>query len=218
VKTVHRKTSFDDQEAKPPHASTFRKKLVAAICIGLAALNTLSAEQMSEFLVSAVSARNPESRINAASPYDDLIIPTCNQPAAGVKLIGWGKTGIHFMVPKKGFQIQGGKPDVDYVRYVIKPTDGKSYLQLWFGGMALSAEPRAQLLAESIDSSHRNLKSEEGQVVGKDNRRRGRDGAKWRQTAVVAASGAIYESAELNDARLFDKIVDSICEVPFDKK
>jgi len=49
-----------------------------------------------------------------------LTVPTCVQPASNQKQIGWGKYGLHFTVPKDGMKILGGKPDVNYILYVIK--------------------------------------------------------------------------------------------------
>jgi hypothetical protein len=51
-----------------------------------------------------------------------LTVSACGQPESNQKQIGWGKYGLHFTVPKDGMKILGGEPDVDYVRYVIKPT------------------------------------------------------------------------------------------------
>ena len=46
-------------------------------------------------------------------------IPACVDAAKGQRLIGWGKYGLFFAVPKRGVKILGGKPDVDYVKFVI---------------------------------------------------------------------------------------------------
>src|SRR5260221_13731177 len=68
-------------------------------------------------------------------------IPACRRPLKGQSLVGWGKYGLFFSVPKHGVKILGGKPDVDYVKFVIKPTNHDAALALWFGGMAFNPDP-----------------------------------------------------------------------------
>jgi hypothetical protein len=80
---------------------------------------------------------------------NNLNIPVCGKQVAGVKRIGWGEYGLKFDVTERRVRIPGGEPDVDYVRYVIKPKAGKSYLQLWFGAMAMSLEPEDEQFVKS---------------------------------------------------------------------
>lgn len=143
-----------------------------------------------------------------------LTVPTCVQPESNQKQIGWGKYGLHFRVPKNGIKVLGGKPDVDYVRYVIKPNNGESYLNLWFGPMSISTEPDDQQFVESVDFSQRNLASAKGAVIGMDSWGRLSGGLSWRHTAAFE-SGAVYRNADKESAALFDQIINSICAVDY---
>src|SRR5262249_18483448 len=148
-------------------------------------------------------------RVVMSPVQNQLTVPACVQPDSAHKLIGWGKYGLHFTVPSAGVQILGGEPDVDYVRYVIKPDKNAFYLELWFGPYSISTEPDDERFVESIEFSQRNLTSSKG-VVGMDSRGRTRNALNWRQTAAFG-SGAVYRDVDSESAALFDKIIDSIC-------
>lgn len=164
-----------------------------------------------------VSPKVSAVRIVMSPSNNDLVVPKCTSPPLGQKQIGWGKYGLHFAVPEKDVEIRGGEPDVDYVRYVIKPAAGKSYLELWFGSMAISTEPDDKLFVESADFSQRNLTSFDGRVIGKDSRGHLQNGASWRQTA-ASGSGAIYGDASAEEAHLFDQIINSICTTSYARR
>ena len=117
----------------------------------------------------------------------------------------------------KNVKILGGKPDVDYVRYVIKPNNGDFYLNLWFGPNSISMEPDDQQFVESVDFSQRNLVSAQGEVIGMDSWGRLSSGLSWRHTAAFG-SGAVYRSADKESAALFDQIINSICTVDYPRK
>jgi hypothetical protein len=148
---------------------------------------------------------------------NDLTVPTCAQPGPNQKQIGWGKYGLHFTVPKDGIKVLGGKPDVDYVRYVIKPNKGESYLNLWFGPYSISTEPDDEQLVESADFTQRNLVSVRGEVLGMDSSGRLSSGLIWRHTGAFG-SGAVYRNASKEEALLFNQIINSICTVPYPGK
>jgi hypothetical protein len=146
-----------------------------------------------------------------------LTVPTCGQPESNQKQIGWGKYGLHFTVPKDGVKILGGEPDVDYVRYIIKPNKGESYLDLWFGPYSISTEPDDQQFVESVDFFQRNLTSVKGEVIGMDSWGRPSSALSWRHTAAFG-SGAVYRNADKESAALFDQIINSICTVDYHQK
>jgi hypothetical protein len=120
-------------------------------------------------------------------------------------------------VPKDGMKSLGGNPDVDYVRYVIRPNKGASYLNLWFGPYSISTEPDDQQFVESVDFSQRNLASVKGGVIGMDSWGRLSSGLSWRHTAAFG-SGAVYRNADKESAALFDQIINSICTVDYPQK
>jgi hypothetical protein len=165
-------------------------------------------------LVFVVKPRTSQVRIVMTLAENDLTVPTCSQPGSSQKQIGWGQYGLHFTVPKDGMNVLGGKPDVDYVRYVIKPNKGESYLELWFGPYAFSTEPDDEQFVESVGFSQRNLVSLNGEAMGKDSWGQLKRGLSWRHTGGLG-SGATYRNANKEEAHLFDQIINSICTVPY---
>lgn len=149
-------------------------------------------------------------RIVMKPAENDLTFRACVQPDSTQKQVGWGKYGLHFAVPKDGMQIFGGRPDVDYVRYVVKPDKSDSYLELWFGPYSISTEPDDEQFLDSVGFSQRNLVSAKGDVVGMDSWGWVSKRLKWRHAAAFG-SGAVYRDADKESAVLFDKIIDSIC-------
>jgi hypothetical protein len=148
----------------------------------------------------------------ASNNDNDLTAPSCRKHRPGTKRIG-GRVG--FDVPGRNVQVLGGKPDVDYVRYVIKPKTGDSYLELWFGPYALSMTPSDDDFLNSVTFSERRIVSASMGVIGTDTRGQLQNQEKWRQAAVAASGGAWYRAKTAEDAALFDQIVDSMCVVPF---
>jgi hypothetical protein len=156
-------------------------------------------------------------RIVMSLAENALAVPTCVKPESNQKLIGWGKYGLHFPVPKDGMEILGGEPDVDYVRYIVKPNKGESYLNLWFGPNSISTEPDDEQFVVSVDFSQRNLASVKGGVIGMDSWGRLGSGLRWRHAAAFG-SGAVYRNADIESAALFDQIINSICTVDYPQK
>jgi hypothetical protein len=164
-------------------------------------------------LAFVVTPGTSQVRIVMTLAENDLTVPTCAQPEPGQKLIGWGKYGLQFAVPKDGMQVLGGEPDVDYVRYVVKPHKGESYLELWFGPYSMATEPDDEQFVESANFSQRNLVSVKGEVIGMDSWGQLNSGLSWRHTGAFG-SGAIYRNVSQEAAPLFDQIINSICKVP----
>ena len=148
---------------------------------------------------------------------NDLPVPACSQPGRNQRLIGWGKYGLHFSVPKNEVKVLGGKADVDYVRYVIRPKSGNSFLALWFGPYAISSEPDDEQFVNSSTFSQRNLVAVEGGALGADTWGQSKNGLGWRHTGTMG-SGAVYQGATKEEAQLFDQIINSICTVPYPKR
>jgi hypothetical protein len=144
-----------------------------------------------------------------------LVMRACEKPLPGMRRIGWGKSGLQFDVPEDGTEIVGGKPDVDYVRYGIRRKGAKSYLQLWFGPDAMSTDPEDSEFINSAVFQQRNVVRPGGADVGLDSSGRSSDGSNWRQTAVSFEGGAIYKAATPDDSDFFDRIINSLCEVPY---
>jgi hypothetical protein len=155
-----------------------------------------------------------EIRVAMDVSTGSLVIPVCGKPGPGQKQIGSGKYGLQFRVPARTVRILGGKADVDYVRYTIKPKMGHAYLELWFGPYAMNSDPDDDLLVNSVKFEQRNVVASDGGVVGQDSWGELASGSIWRQTAVMAVGGSRYQNATPQDANFFDRVVASICQVP----
>jgi hypothetical protein len=176
-----------------PTASSRRNTMRTATCI------------FALVFVFATRAAETQEQVGAASR-----VPACANPSSGHKLIGWGEDGLKFSVPKRGVKILGGKPDVDYVRFVIKPNDRDVRLVLWFGPYALKQEPERETLETSATFTQTKLLGSDGATIGLDSRGQYHNNTKWRHFA-IGAQGAVYESVSPADATLFDQIIESAC-------
>jgi hypothetical protein len=143
-----------------------------------------------------------------------MVLSACGKQGSHLRRVGWGKYGLQFDVPVNEARISGGKPDVDYVRYVIKPMNGDGYLELWFGPMAFSPEPDKELLLNSVRVQKRKVVNVTGEEIGQDSSGKLKTGKIWRHTffLVGGADGTQYESVQEN-VELFNRIVDSACFV-----
>lgn len=146
-------------------------------------------------------------------PESEVVVPSCRKKQAHESQVGWRR--LQFFVQKHGLKLLGGKPDVDYVRYLIRPTSGEGFLELWFGPYAMSSDPDDDLFLASQSFEQRDLALADGTVIGIESRGRFRNGNLWRQTAVFIEGGARYRDARPATARLFDQVIDSACELSY---
>jgi hypothetical protein len=149
---------------------------------------------------------------------DSLALPTCAKTKEGSRAIGWGKYGLQFSVPTHSTNIAGGRPDVDYVRWIISPQKGSSNLALWFGPYTANLEPEDDRFIQSASFIQRTIVVGDGAQAGIDSRGKLRGGGEWRHTAILGQGAAMYTNANPDDRELFDHIIDSICEVPYPTK
>jgi hypothetical protein len=155
---------------------------------------------------------NGRVNVTLSASSGDLTAPACGPRKRGTKRIGWQLT--FFDVPGRNVILSGGKWDVDYVVYSVKPKSGESYLQLWFGPYAISTVPDDEDFVSSVSFSERNIVAPSIGEVGIDTRGNLASRERWRQTVVGGMGGARYKAKTPEDAILFDQIVDSICLVP----
>ena|SRR6185437_6714157 len=153
-------------------------------------------------------------RVTMHPARNSLSVPICARPERGEKQVGWGKYGPRFTVSVHDATIKGGKPDTDYIKYVIRLKKGKSYLEFWFGPYALPSEPDDEQFVNSSDFAQRNLVIVGG-GTGMDSFGHLRNGSSWRQTVVLGGGGAVYQHALPDEASIFNRIIDSICTVPY---
>jgi len=155
-----------------------------------------------------------EAQSNGANP-PPMVVPACQKLGRNLRRVGWYKYGLQFDVPVREAQILGGKPDVDYFRYLIKPKKGQGYLELWFGPMAFSPEPDKELLLNSVVKQKRKVVNAGAEEIGQDSFGRLENGKIWRHTFVGTRGmdGAQYQAGEA-DAELFNQIINSACSVP----
>ena len=122
---------------------------------------------------------------------------------------------MNFSVSKRDFNVRGGKPDVDYVLYVVSPKKSKTVLQLWFGGMTLGLYPSEAKLESSTNLKKTKLTVEQARVEGMDSRGQSSEGSYWRHFAIEAQGGALYDTKNRQDADRLDSIIDSACYTPY---
>jgi len=160
----------------------------------------------------------PTTQVKPENSAGAMVVPICGEPGPHLRRIGW-KFGPQFDVPKHEVKVLGGKPDVDYVRYVIKPKTGQGYLELWFGPYAFNSNPEEELLIKSVSSQKRDVVNTSGEHIGTDNSGKLQTGEVWRHTffGISGMNGARFRVGQEN-APLFNRIIDSACYVPYSKR
>jgi len=154
-------------------------------------------------------------RITMSPVTNPMDVPSCGRLQLGQKRVGWGQYGPQFTVSERSLDVQGGKPDADFVRYVIRRKQGRSFLDLWFG--VISVEPDDDQFMESIHFAQR-LLLYRNNTRGLDSRGHLRGGGSWRHTVIASDGGAVYTKASTDDAIAFDQVIDSMCYVPYPSK
>jgi hypothetical protein len=109
-----------------------------------------------------------------------LNVPACGKSEHGYKEIG---TQVSFYVPKHGVKVLGGKWDVDYVVYLIKPRRSASRMQLWFGPYAISMTPDDELFVSSSEFAQRDVDLAGFGLAGEDSSGYLTNGNRWRHLA-----------------------------------
>lgn len=164
--------------------------------------------------LTVVVSGQTELQIGMEPEANSLLLRPCRAPKSGERELGWGQSGLHFTVIKRTVRILGGKPDADYVMYMVKPKKSKSWLELWFGPYAMDWEPDARQFVNSAEFAQRSLVLPDDSVIGIDSWGRFRNGTSWRQADIVG-EGARYTDAFPEDAKLFDQIINSACFTPY---
>jgi hypothetical protein len=174
-----------------------------------------------------------------------MSVSSCGPRRRGQERLGLGTYGLQFTVSGPGFDVQGGRPDIDYVRYVIKRKQSPSFLELWFGPTAMRPDPDDDRFIESNDFVQRLLLIRytgdflqtvllfRNATAGLYNPGQGPDslwgpgldswghlrgGGSWRHTAIWGMGGATYNKASSEDAVAFDQVINSVCFVPYPSK
>src|SRR5260370_2054166 len=159
------------------------------------------------------------TQVKPENSPDAMVVSACIAPRPHLRRVGWGEFGLHFDVPTRETKILGGKSDVDYVRYIIKPKAGQGYLEVWFGPYAMNPNPEKELLANSVSSQKRSVVSANGEQIGTDNSGKLQTGEVWRHTFFMSGGmeGARYKTAGEN-VILFDRIINTACYIPYAKR
>lgn len=151
-------------------------------------------------------------RVILSPATSDWMIPACGKSKHGLMKIG-AKYGIRFLAPLRFVRVDGGKPDTDYIRYVIHLKKDHSYMDIWFGPYTIPTDPDDELFINSIQFSQRNIgtSSVNDAFFGVDSSGRLQKGGSWRWTAILGRGGAVYKDASSEDSKIFDEIIDSMC-------
>jgi hypothetical protein len=161
------------------------------------------------FAIQAIVLNPGMSQIHVVlKASNDLNIPACNKPPRGYRKIG---DRVASAVPTHDMKVLGGKPDVDYVKYIIKPRRSASALELWFGPYAISSDPDDEQFLNSADFKQRYVAFSGEGTAGVDSSGHFATGNRWRRMAFLGVGGAIYRDVRPQEAALFDRIIDSAC-------
>jgi hypothetical protein len=191
---------------------------VVVVAVAAATRKAMPAFFIIFFLTLSPSFQKSEastSHAGSKKSTEAMVVPVCSEHDSHLRRIAWGKFGPQFDVPMQEVEVLGGEPDVDYVRYVIKPKTGDGHLELWFGPMAMSPDPEKELLENSVDTQKRKIVTAKRKQIGTDSSGKLRTGEVWRHVflTINGMEGAEYKASTKNSL-LFDRIIDSICYVP----
>jgi hypothetical protein len=139
---------------------------------------------------------------------NDFVLHPCGAVPAGER--GFGGLELRFAARTKGVEVLGGKPDADYVKWVLRPKSTAASVELWFGIYAMSLRPPEEQLIGAESFSMRNVVLENAAAVGIDAVGTA-GGGRWRQFSSIGAGGARYKDATNEEAKLFDAVIDSAC-------
>lgn len=155
---------------------------------------------------------------------DNLPLPLCGKPRSGFERIGWGQYGLQFDVPQHDARLFRGKVDVDYVIHIVKAKHGNDRVEFWFGPYAMDSTPDDEQFVESETFANRNVvkrpdsvDGSEGGVIGRDTWGRLPNDKMWRRMAILG-EGAEYQDVRLENAALFDRIINSACWIEYPKR
>lgn len=151
--------------------------------------------------------------ITMSASTNDLVAGVCHRPGKSERLIG-GSYGFGFTIPTKDVRILGGKPDVDYVRFVIQSKADGGVMEIWLGPYAFHSDPHDDLLTNSTTFMMRNIVWAERGAIGADSHGNLKNGRAWRWTG-GAGDGADYTDASADDQVIFDRVIDTICYTPY---
>jgi hypothetical protein len=158
------------------------------------------------------------SPAHAQSPLPARVIPACHKPDSGSNLIEWTNQ-LALTIPVKEAKFRRGKVDVDYVRDTIQRKSTSSFMSLWAGPYAFSPDPPKDLVSNSPSFSKRELHGVDGSAFGTETFGVTTDGKHWRHTFLMlkGLDGLEYAVTSQDDATFFDRIIDSLCQLPLAK-
>lgn len=152
-----------------------------------------------------------EVRVTLAPATEDRKFNVCERTPRHVQQVGWWKYGIHFNVNRREAVVNMGKVDADYVVDTVRPKGGNAVLELWFGLQAVSRDPMDEDVLRSVKvTQHRIFDG-----WGMDTRGETADGRLWRSAGLEGFGGGVYRNASQADAKVLDRVIDSMCWVNF---
>jgi hypothetical protein len=214
---------MDRATALPPsHPASLRAAVAVAAADAAATKGNMSVFFITLLLLATSyfvqCGEAPKTQAKSGNSAEAMVVPICSVPGPQLRRIG-SKFGLQFDVPKREVEVLGGKPDVDYVRYVIKPKTGQGYLELWFGPYAFNSNPEKELLSKSVSSQKRDVVGTSGEPMGTDSSGKLQTGEFWRHAffLISGMNGARFKAGQENTP-LFNRIIDSACYVPDSKR
>jgi hypothetical protein len=79
----------------------------------------------------------------------------------------------------------------------------------------MNQDPEDNDFVNSVFFQQRSVVGADDAIAGLDSWGRFSDETQWRQTALAGEGGAVYKAAPAEDSSFFDRIISSLCEVPY---
>jgi hypothetical protein len=93
----------------------------------------------------------------------------------------------------------------------VKPKGSQAVLALWFGVNAWGLNDARNDIKNSERVSQRRING----GWGLDSRGRTADGRYWRSAGLQGEGGAVYRDVSPVNAKVLDRVIDSMCVVPY---
>ena len=148
-----------------------------------------------------------------------LIVSICRDHDASTQRIGSGNPAgtsrVYFDIPGQHFKIRSMAPDLAIGTYhSVVLNDSSAALEIGYGQLSVERELNS---AYSIFSEHvdeREVRVQNGIVIGKDRWGYLKSGESWRLVRFAGGDEVGYRPTREDEARLFDHVINSACQLP----
>jgi hypothetical protein len=149
-------------------------------------------------------------RMRAVSPPPVIVLSVCPTVASGVQRFR-ADFGTQFDVSETNFTVAARTRDMPPgTLYTVTLKDRGTNMIVWHDD-ELFRELKDTFPVFSRRVGEKNIRTQDGRVVGKDHWGVLNDGERWRYVTFSAGDAAGYHPVAPGDARLFDRVLSSAC-------